>query len=361
MPGNAEINFVGVKTTGIYCRPDCPARTPLPQNRVYFKTARQAERAGYRACRRCFPDFPPGKWGDQGSSVFLRTPPVFDFTACLKYLARSPQEPCHRVAQETLYKLLRFGQEPVLLQIRPEDSNCLGIAFLTPRPKKSIRALAAKYVWDWFDLETDLQPFYRMARKDAVLKNLVDPYYGLRLVTIPDLFEATCWAIIGQQINLKFAYALKKRFVESFGEKFNFNARAFYLFPAPDVIARQSVATLRRLQFTAQKSEYIIELAQKIQSGTFDKKALLKNNNLKSAQRELMRLRGVGKWTAAYVGLRCFKDPAALPVDDIGLQNAIKQQLGMTTKPTGKEIEGLAAPWKNWKAYATFYLWNSLA
>src|SRR5438477_636942 len=49
------IFFVGVRTTGIFCRPSCPARTPLVQNRHYFATAREAIFAGYRPCKRCRP------------------------------------------------------------------------------------------------------------------------------------------------------------------------------------------------------------------------------------------------------------------------------------------------------------------
>jgi AraC family transcriptional regulator of adaptative response/methylated-DNA-[protein]-cysteine methyltransferase len=49
------IFFVGVRTTGIFCRPSCPAKTPLARNRQYFATAREAIFAGYRPCKRCRP------------------------------------------------------------------------------------------------------------------------------------------------------------------------------------------------------------------------------------------------------------------------------------------------------------------
>ncbi|HSS63119.1 MAG TPA: methylated-DNA--[protein]-cysteine S-methyltransferase [Gammaproteobacteria bacterium] len=47
--------FVGVRTTGIFCRPTCPARAPLPENIEYFPTARAALASGYRPCKRCRP------------------------------------------------------------------------------------------------------------------------------------------------------------------------------------------------------------------------------------------------------------------------------------------------------------------
>src|SRR5436190_18156007 len=52
--------FVGVSTTGIYCRPVCPARTPSRRRCEFFALAAEAERAGYRACFRCRPELAPG-------------------------------------------------------------------------------------------------------------------------------------------------------------------------------------------------------------------------------------------------------------------------------------------------------------
>src|SRR3954467_5827480 len=52
--------FVGVTTTGIYCRPSCPARTPKRENVRFYPSAAAAQAAGFRACKRCRPDATPG-------------------------------------------------------------------------------------------------------------------------------------------------------------------------------------------------------------------------------------------------------------------------------------------------------------
>lgn len=52
--------FVGVLSTGIYCRPSCPSRTPLPENCVFHRSAAACVSAGFRACRRCRPEAQPG-------------------------------------------------------------------------------------------------------------------------------------------------------------------------------------------------------------------------------------------------------------------------------------------------------------
>src|SRR2546421_6497193 len=52
--------YCGVTSTGVYCRPSCPARTPKRENVRFFATAATAQAAGYRACKRCRPDVTPG-------------------------------------------------------------------------------------------------------------------------------------------------------------------------------------------------------------------------------------------------------------------------------------------------------------
>ena len=60
--------FTAVRTTGIYCRPSCPAITPLRRNVTFFPSAAAAQRAGFRACKRCRPDASPGspEWDARG-------------------------------------------------------------------------------------------------------------------------------------------------------------------------------------------------------------------------------------------------------------------------------------------------------
>jgi AraC family transcriptional regulator of adaptative response / DNA-3-methyladenine glycosylase II len=61
--------FVGVASTGVYCRPVCPARTPLPRNCRFFASAAAAAQAGFRACRRCRPEAAPGSPAWLGTSA----------------------------------------------------------------------------------------------------------------------------------------------------------------------------------------------------------------------------------------------------------------------------------------------------
>ena len=63
--------FMGVRTTGIYCRPGCPARLPARRNVTFYPSAAAAEHAGFRPCRRCRPESAPGSAAAAGTSAIV--------------------------------------------------------------------------------------------------------------------------------------------------------------------------------------------------------------------------------------------------------------------------------------------------
>ena len=129
--------------------------------------------------------------------------------------------------------LIRCGEEPCLINIK-QSKDQLVIEQLAGSnvPEEVIRT----YVTNWFDLNRELEPFYHLLDSSS-LAYMANEFNGLRLVRIPDLFEALCWCVIGQQINLTFAYKIKRRFVEAYGSKLEYGDYLYYTFPSPDDLA----------------------------------------------------------------------------------------------------------------------------
>jgi DNA-3-methyladenine glycosylase II len=298
------------------------------------------------------------KYGD----VLIITPPnEFRFTPNLVYLSRSPHENMHVVENGNLRKLLNVAGETVLVEISSPDDHELQIRFVDNVPQREeVRDAVGQYVREWFDLDRDLAPFYEMAEHDPLLSKAVGPYYGARLIGVPDLFEALCWTIIGQQITLSFAYTIKKRLVETYGTCKEWEGQEYWSFPTPEVVAGLTVDQLRDLQLITKRAEYLIGVAELFRDGKLSKESLLHLGDHTAMHKKLTSIRGIGPWSASYVGMRCFRDPHAFPMQDVGLQNAIKAGLGMDRKPTPEEMKQHAANWGAWKAYAVFYLWMTL-
>ncbi|MFC5530197.1 DNA-3-methyladenine glycosylase family protein [Cohnella yongneupensis] len=292
----------------------------------------------------------------------IDVPETFDYDKNIAYLSRSPNECMHAIVDGTLYKRIPDGVSYPLIAISGCGNEPIRVRLCDPSALLDDQQAQAitHYVREWFDLDTDLAPFYAMAQEDDLLRDVVSRFSGLRILGIPDLFEAMCWGILGQQINLPFAYTLKRRFVEHFGDFIEHDGLRHWKFPDPAVVAKLTIEQLTPLQITGRKSEYLIGVARLIADGVISKAQLLAATDVREAERMLVGIRGIGPWTANYVLMRCLKFASAFPIDDVGLHNAIKSVLGLPDKPSIAHIRRLSAGWAGWEAYATFYLWRVL-
>lgn len=294
-------------------------------------------------------------------TVELPLPELFDFAVCLDYMARSSSECLYRLHEAGVERLLQIGGKQRLIRIsNPSSTGRLRLERLHGEPlTRRDQAELAHYVSDWFDLELDLAPFYRLGREDPLLAPLIQRFHGLRIVGIPDLFEALCWAIVGQQVNLAFAYTLKQRLTETYGTELIWAGNRYLMFPSAERLAQAPHEELCALQLTRNKARAIAEVAERLATGEVSREGLLALGP-QAARERLMKLRGIGPWTADYVGMRCLQDRTAFPVADVGLHNAVRHMAGLDRKPTVPELAELFAPWAGWEAYATFYLWRAL-
>lgn len=290
--------------------------------------------------------------------MLLATPGLFSFPLALDFLRRSPRELLHNLTSDGVSKALKVANETVVFHVRARDA-ALEITFLGRTPSEHVQDAVAVYVREWFDLDTDLSAFYAMAENDKLLKNAVALYRGYRIVGQPDLFESIVWAILGQQINLGFPYTLKQRFVQAFGERLARGDSEYYLFPSPETVSVITADQLLPLQFSTQKSRYTIGVAEAFANGALSK-AKLAGLPLEDARHHLLKIKGIGNWTANYALMKTFRYPDAFPAEDAGLHNAIKNIKGLERKPTVEEVKKIFRKYKGWEAYATLYLWKTL-
>ncbi|AWM19502.1 DNA-3-methyladenine glycosidase II [Bacillus subtilis] len=300
-------------------------------------------------------------WHELNDVIVITLPEIFDMNANLGYLTREKNECMYEIENNIITKVIAIGEIRSLVQVSVINNKQMIVQFLNDsRPVEQWkREEIVKYIHEWFDLDNDLTPFYELAKADPLLKMPARKFYGLRVIGIPDLFEALCWGVLGQQINLAFAYSLKKQFVEAFGDSIEWNGKKYWVFPPYERIARLTPTDLADIKMTVKKSEYIIGIARLMASGQLSREKLMKMN-FKDAEKNLIKIRGIGPWTANYVLMRCLRFPTAFPIDDVCLIRSIKILRNMNRKPTKDEILEISFSWKKWESYATFYLWRVL-
>lgn len=288
----------------------------------------------------------------------ISLPPEFRFKECLHFLERSPIELLHKVEGEAVYKLVNYESEKILFKVFSLDSKLI-VDFPIAEPRDEIKKEVEHYIIEWFDLDKDLKPFYEMASNDPFLSHLAKKHYGYRIVGQPDLYESLVWAVLGQQINLSFAYTLKQQFVREYGKKLVFADNEYFLFPEPGIVTHLTMEDLLKIQFSRQKARYTIGISEAFLDGTISKEKL-KGLSLVEAKEKLMKIKGIGNWTANYALMKTFRYPDAFPLEDAGLSNALRTLLHLDRKPTLDEIREVFVNYKGWEAYATLYLWRSL-
>lgn len=281
----------------------------------------------------------------------------FAFSESLVMLNRSDREILYRIEDRAVYRLIKAENHFVLVKVLAKNG---GVRIEFPdstQPDDLLRSTAKDYVIRWLDLDRDLEPLLDL--REPLLQRLLNDFSGLRMVGIPDFFEAISWAIIGQQIHLAFAHTVKQRLVRAYGHSATIGGQTYWHFPEPEAIAGLNPEILLPMQFSRRKAEYMIGVADELAKGSL-RPAEMAGAPTAEIRQRLLAIRGVGEWTADYVLLKHFRRPEAFPAGDAGLQNALKIHLQLEKKPSGKLLEKYSRSWQGWQGYATIYLWRSL-
>lgn len=291
---------------------------------------------------------------------FLAVPADFNFGECLWFLDRGFDDCLYKVDKSGVTRVLQLSTGPVLVRIEKEAED-LKVSVLNRalNPEEAVELRC--FVNDWFDLDVDLNPFYELMLKDSRLSFMKADYFGLRLIGIPDLFEAICWAIIGQQINLTFAYKLKRKLVERYGESLDFEGQRYFLFPRPEVLVNAVQEELQAMQFSRSKAAYVLQIATAFADQRLSKSGLRAMPDLAARQKALIDVKGVGVWTANYALMKSLKERSCIPHGDAGLLNALVNLGIIKDKKEIAEIESFFSGYKGWESYLVFYLWRTLS
>ena len=283
---------------------------------------------------------------------FILSPPAF--------LNRRPFEPLLDYLEEGEYRRAAgIGGQPVLYGVeedRRRSSKALRVRILAGPSDKATEGAVLGLVARQFSTGLDLAPFYRLAGSDPVLSRLASRFSGMRIPQTASVFEALISAILEQQVNLTFAHQVKKALIVTYGSPVEYQGRRYNSFPEPAALAITTPRELRRWQVSGPKARYIIAISRSVLDGSLDLEGL-RSIDAALARDRLLEHKGVGPWTAHYVGLRALGHLDCLPVADVGLQKAVQQFYGLRKLPTAARFEKLARAWAGWRSYATFYLW----
>jgi len=189
-----------------------------------------------------------------------------------------------------------------------------------------------------------------LMRRDPILAPVIRKYSHRSPLDAPtmDPFPALVRTITAQQISTKAAATIHGRLVALM----------------PDGVVPEAVASLtddqmRQAGLSRQKTAYLRDLAAKVQNGELPIHSLHEMEDEQVIE-AIVKVKGLGRWSAEMFLMFRLHRPDVLPVDDLGIVNAIVRLYGLRKRPKADRIRKIGEVWRPYRTVACWYLWRSL-
>lgn len=192
------------------------------------------------------------------------------------------------------------------------------------------------------------QAVEHLRRKDRTIRRIITAYGPFALELKTDAFPVLVQSIISQQISTAAAASIRRR-VDALRGRRKLTA---------GWILDQSDEQLRGCGISPQKLRYLRDLADKVDTRTVNLTQLPQQSD-DDVIAELTQVLGVGVWTAQMFLIFSLGRLDVLPTGDLGIRAAIEREYQLSSHPTPKQCEELAAPWRPFASVASWYLWRS--
>lgn len=186
-----------------------------------------------------------------------------------------------------------------------------------------------------------------LSRRDKTLKKIISSYKGEALRPRGDAFYTLARSIAGQQISVKAAASVWNRVEEKLGRV------------TPKRMLAVTPEELRACGLSQQKIAYMLHIAEHFER---EKKRVAQWHKLEDEAliKEMVALKGVGRWTAEMMLIFHYQRPDVFPIADLGLLKAIHLHYNKGEQMEKADVLALAERWRPWRSVATWYLWRAL-
>jgi AraC family transcriptional regulator of adaptative response / DNA-3-methyladenine glycosylase II len=200
-----------------------------------------------------------------------------------------------------------------------------------------------------FDLGAAPDSVSTVLRQDDILAATVRRLPGLRVAGAFDGFELAVRTVLGQQVSVKGASTLAGRWAQAFGEAIATPyPELTRLSPTAERMAEVPAEQAAALGMVGARARCLVGLAAAVAQRQI---VLSYAANVEEQIDGLMRLPGIGHWTANYIAMRALHWPDAFPTGDLVLMRAARSNQ--------KQLQQRSEAWRPWRAYAAHYLWQS--
>ncbi|MHB1130965.1 MAG: DNA-3-methyladenine glycosylase family protein [Chloroflexota bacterium] len=260
----------------------------------------------------------------------LRPLPPFSLELTVLLLQRRPLNQVDVWEDGRYWRVLQAAGEERLICAWQEDDAAtprVAVAVVGPPPDASTQAALESTLTRMLGTAVDTAPFFVRAAANPVMAPAARVLVGLKPPRFPSTMECLVNVITFQQISLTAALAIVGRLVARYGHQVGFAGHQYRAFPLAEVLAAVAPADLQALGFSRQKAQTLCYLARLVADGQLD---LAQFEVLPSpeAAAELVRLPGIGPWSASVVLLRGLGRLDVFPRGDSGIRRGLARMYG---------------------------------
>ncbi len=185
---------------------------------------------------------------------------------------------------------------------------------------------------------------------DPIMANAIERIGTCTLTRNPNLFETLVDAIISQQISVKAADAIMARLRAAIHAGSDGLIR-------PETLSLLDQDAMRAVGLSPQKMRYIRDLTDRVTIGQLDLEQLSELDD-ETVITELVKVKGIGRWTAEMMLIFSLGRSDVLPVDDLGFLEGVREAYALEARPTPKEMRVRGEVWRPYRTFATWYMWG---
>jgi DNA-3-methyladenine glycosylase II len=220
------------------------------------------------------------------------------------------------------------------------------------------KAIVTRMVKRALRVEENISEFYALARKDCVLRDVVEDLYGMRTAGWPELFPALILAVTLQMAPMKRSNQMMDLLIENFGNSVSFDGKTIAHWPSTEKIANLTVGELKVKVKLGYRAENLVSIAKALESG-FPTMDQLGELSPEEAKKQLLSLRGIGDYSADIVvpGMGFPLDVWSAKIFHVllfGKETEKPRDAIPVLKKTAEER------WGKWRGYAFVYVLNDL-
>ncbi|WP_181300405.1 DNA-3-methyladenine glycosylase family protein [Staphylococcus pasteuri] len=287
-------------------------------------------------------------------SGYLYPKKPFDFEKSLEFLRTfSPGKNEQKIDENSLIKAVQLDNQCFVFSLSSVgeiEQPKISYELSSNEPiKKDMQKKMERNIGTFISIDDNLEEFYEVGKNDEKFKPILEKLYGYHQVRFFSAFENACWAILSTRTPMNLAKKMKRDLSEKYGAYLKYDNEFYLTFPDANSLESISIEDIEEVINNSQKAKYLKNV---IEFFTQEDNESLVKKEYKKVKEELLKIKGIGEWSASFILLRGLGFMEELPTNE----KVLREEVRKLYKNSDKEYEKLIDMYGDYIGYWAHYI-----